>query len=101
MQRSGQRFQWLGRRLVDLRFSLADPLIQPIVFANHPVIINGYANAFPMFCCALLRANLLTDLLIESRAGGLGYVRDVGVAGSNPVTPTIEEIFCNFARGAT
>ena len=40
----------------------------------------------------MLRANLLTDLLIESCAGGFVYVRDVGVAGSNPVTPTIDFI---------
>jgi hypothetical protein len=42
------------------------------------------------FYCVLLRANLLTDLLIESRTDGFVYVRDVGVAGSNPVTPTID-----------
>ena len=33
---------------------------------------------------------MLTDRAIESREGEVGYVRDVGVAGSNPVTPTID-----------
>ncbi len=35
-------------------------------------------------------ANLLTDQVIQSRSGPMGYVRDVGVEGSNPVTPTTD-----------
>jgi hypothetical protein len=35
-------------------------------------------------------ANLLMDRVIESREGEVSYVRDVGVAGSNPVTPSID-----------
>src|SRR6266851_4026985 len=30
------------------------------------------------------------DRVIQSREGTVSYVRDVGVAGSNPVTPTID-----------
>jgi hypothetical protein len=41
-------------------------------------------------CGVLWCANLLTDRVIQSRGRPMGYVRDVGVAGSNPVTPTIE-----------
>jgi hypothetical protein len=32
----------------------------------------------------------LTDRVIESRKGKVSCVRDVGVAGSNPVTPTTD-----------
>jgi hypothetical protein len=37
---------------------------------------------------AFLCAKLLKELKFQSRIGGLDHVRDVGVAGSNPVTPT-------------
>jgi hypothetical protein len=36
---------------------------------------------------AFLCAKLLKELKFQSRIGGLDHVRDVGVAGSNPVTP--------------
>jgi len=39
---------------------------------------------------AFLCAKLLKELKFQSRIGGLDHVRDVGVAGSNPVTPTKE-----------
>src|ERR1700729_771638 len=41
-------------------------------------------------CGVLWCANLLTDRVIQSLGRPMGYVRDVGVAGSNPVTPTID-----------
>jgi hypothetical protein len=34
--------------------------------------------------------NLLVDRVIQSRGRPMGYVQDVGVAGSNPVTPTTD-----------
>jgi hypothetical protein len=40
---------------------------------------------------AFLCAKLLKELKFQSRIGGLDHVRDVGVAGSNPVTPTTEK----------
>ena len=42
-------------------------------------------------------ANLLTDRVIQSRGRLMGYVRDVGVAGSNSVTPTIDFTCCQVA----
>jgi hypothetical protein len=41
-------------------------------------------------CGAPLCANLLKSQVIQSRGRPTGYVRDVGVAGSNPVTPTTD-----------
>ncbi len=43
---------------------------------------------FGGFTRAQARANLLMFLHFQSREGRLSGVRDVGVAGSNPVTPT-------------
>jgi hypothetical protein len=40
------------------------------------------------FSWALLCANLLMFILIESRKAASSRIRDVGVAGSNPVIPT-------------
>jgi hypothetical protein len=39
-------------------------------------------------CRALWCASLLMDRVIQSPEGEVSYVRDVGIAGSNPVTPT-------------
>jgi hypothetical protein len=39
--------------------------------------------------CPHLRAKVLFKLVFQSREGLPFRVRDVGVAGSNPVTPTI------------
>ena len=45
----------------------------------------------PVVSCGVLWcANLLKDRVIQSRGRTTGYVRDVGVAGSNPVTSTID-----------
>jgi hypothetical protein len=50
-------------------------------------------------CGVLWCANLLTDRVIQSRGRPTGYVRDVGVAGSNPVTQTTDFIRVFLTQG--
>jgi hypothetical protein len=53
---------------------------------THQPLQRRSATSTWVFLCA----NQLKELKFQSRIGGLDHVRDVGVAGSNPVTPTKE-----------